>query len=388
MNKKFCIFSWLLGAIWAMPVDAINVSTGARAWWGYDGGTATNGSAGDFIIAGNLGKSGPHGTFDDEWGVVGLVAEKIVEHGGYFCPYQIQCANKRKKKKSWTTYYAPKGFKTSQCAWLCESGYSGVNCLTQTATPSRCDKTPMNTGTGGKFAGLAIKTSGGNSDGKESYITGFNQWGSNPEYDVVLGIVKYLEHGVMAGPVQIKCGRDNWKNIDSFVESVLMATGDIKLLCAEGYTADANGADCIPVNHDRCETQEMTFCAGFDRAKYDSNIHTIESTGGCVKYFCTEPDMAFASNMDTTCVECSTGVKGGSSTANGTCVKCSTGQYFDKNSNSCKQARAYSKSDLQYGKGQTKNTQSDFNKQCWTYVMPEEYVACVESGGQTTRTSN
>ena len=387
MFKKSGLFL-LLGMFLTVPAMAINTAPGTWSWWGYDGGKATTGAAGDFIIAGGLGKGASHGTHADEWGVVAIIAEKIVEHGGYFCPYQIQCANKRGKKKSWTTYYAPSGFRSSQCAWLCETGYAGANCTPQPATPTRCDKTPMNTSTGGKFKGLSMKTSGGDKNSKEYNVTGFNQWGSNPEHDVVLGIVKFLEHGVMAGPVQIKCGRDNWRSIDSFVESVQMATGDIKLLCAEGYVADANGADCIPQKAEMCETQEMTFCANFERSKYDSTIHTLETDSGCVKYFCTQEGTTFASNTDTSCVECSTGVKGGANTSTGTCVQCSTGEYFDKVSNTCKTASAYSRTDMQYGKGKTKATQPDFDKQCWSYVMPEEYAACVKSGGESINTTN
>ena len=377
MSRKCTLFV-LFTLFCSQTAYAINISAGTHAWWGYDGSTTMNGSAEDFIIAGSLGKGGAHGTHSDEWGVVALVAEKIVEHGGYFCPYQIQCANKKRKRRTWTVYYAPSGFSTSKCAWLCESGYTGPNCLTRTTTPTRCDKTPLNTKTGGKFAGLSLKTSGGDSNGKESYITGFNSWGSDPEHDVILGIVKYLGHGVMAGPVQVKCGRNNWHKIDSYVDSVGMATGNVKLLCAEGYQANASGTDCEPINPDVCNIQEMTFCAGFDRSKYNSSLHTLETGNNCVKYFCTEQNTAFVSNSDTTCAPCSTGAKGGSSTANGTCVKCDTGEYFDKNSNSCISANAYNKTDLQYGKGKTKNSNTKIEDQCWTKVVPDEYVECVK----------
>lgn len=377
--KKFLIVFLLFGFVLDMPAYAINVATGARAWWGYDGGTGTNGTAGDFIIAGTVGKSGTHGTHNDEWAVVGMVANQIVEHGGYFCPYQVQCANKRKKRRAWTQYYQPNGFSTSKCAWLCEPGYSGANCLSQTSTPARCDMTPLNTGSGGKFSGISMKTWGGDENQREWEIVGFNQWGDNPETDVILGVVKFLEHGVIAGPVQIRCGRDNWKSIDSFVESVNAATGTQKLLCATGYTANSAGSDCVPISADACATQDMTFCANFPRDGYNSTLHTIDDdTGGCVKYFCSESGKAFPSLGSTECVECSTGIKGGPNPNNGVCVTCETGQAFDKKSGACVSAGAYTKTDLQYGKGKTKNSDEDVEKQCWTKTTPEEYSDCVK----------
>lgn len=377
MNKILVAFI-LMGFAFTMPANAINVASGARGWWGYDGGTGTNGSAGDFIIAGAIGKTGSHGTHGDEWAVVGMVANTIVEHGGYFCPYQVQCANKYGKKKTWTMYYHPNGYSTNKCAWLCEPGYGGTNCLSQTSTPARCDTTPQNTASGGKFSGISLKTSGGDANQKEWEVTGFNQWGSDPECDVILGVIKYLEHGVIAAPVQICCGRNNWKSIDSFVNTVAAATGSQKLLCASGYTANAAGNDCEPISADLCATQDMTFCANFPRNGYNSARHTIETTStGCVKYFCAETGKAFPSLGSTECEECSTGVKGGSNPNNGVCVKCDTGQYFDKTSGSCMSADAYTKTDMQYGKGQTKNS-TDVDNQCWTKTTPDEYRACVE----------
>ena len=378
----------VIGLLCTGTCHAINVSSTVHSWWGYDNSTTMNGSADGFIIAGSTGKGGVHGTWDDEWGVVGVVAEKIVEHGGYFCPYQIQCANTRKKRRSWTVYYAPSGYKSSQCAWLCEPNYSGPDCKEQTATPVMCDKTLMNTKAGGKYAGLKIQTTGKDDNSKEHYITGFRQWGRDPEHDVILGVIKYMDHGVMAAPVQIKCGRDNWKEIDSFVAAVGMAPGEIKLLCAEGYKVNSSNTDCEPINPDLCNTQDMTFCAGFEKSKYNSDIHTLETVGGCVKYFCSEPGTAFTSNADTTCAPCSTGVKGGANTDDGTCVKCETGQYFDKTTNSCKNAQAFNKTDMQYGKGKTKNTNPDIEKQCWTKIMPSEFIECVTGKKATEQTVN
>ncbi len=378
MRKKISLIYILVGLLLGTPAEAINLNTAVWGAWGYDGSQNANGSAGDFIIAGGIGKGGMHGTFSDEWGVVGIVANTIVEHGGYFCPYQVQCANKRKKKKTWTMYYWPTGFSYDKCAWLCESGYSGQNCIAQTSTPLTCDETIYSTADSGKFGGISLKTSGGDADQKEQEVTGFNQWGTDPECDVVLGVIRYLNHGVVAAPVKICCGRNNWKSIDSYVNSVDVAVGQQKLLCASGYTANDTGTDCVQINPDACATQNMTFCANFPRESYDSAIHTLEETEeGCVKYFCSEPGKAFPASGDTSCVECDEGVRGGASRNNGVCMHCEMGQYFDTKTSSCRTAKAYSKTDMQYGDGQTKNT-VEIENQCWLSVDPEEYANCVK----------
>ena len=249
-------------------------------------------------------------------------------------------------------YYWPTGFSYDKCAWLCESGYSGQNCIAQTSTPLTCDETIYSTADSGKFGGISLKTSGGDADQKEQEVTGFNQWGTDPECDVVLGVIRYLNHGVVAAPVKICCGRNNWKSIDSYVNSVDVAVGQQKLLCASGYTANDTGTDCVQINPDACATQNMTFCANFPRESYDSAIHTLEETEeGCVKYFCSEPGKAFPASGDTSCVECDEGVRGGASRNNGVCMHCEMGQYFDTKTSSCRTAKAYSKTDMQYGDG-------------------------------------
>lgn len=359
----------------AVPANAINVASGARSWWGYDGGKDSSGSVGDFMIAGALGMAGMHGTFDDEWAVVGMVAQKIVEHGGYFCPYQIQCANKNKKRASWTMYYYPTGYASVGCSWICEPGYGGENCLSKTSYAS-CDTKIYGTNKGQKFGGLSLKTSGGNSNQKESEVSGFNQWGTDPESDVVLGIVRFMNHGVVAGPVKITCDRNGYKDAKSFVKSVDAAVGNQKLLCANGYTANSSGTDCEPISADACATQNLKFCDNFPRGNYDSSLHTIQESTGCAKYFCTDTTKAFPKIGDFSCSDCSTSIKGGVSKINGVCVKCQTGQYFDSNTSTCQSADAYTKSDLQYGKNVIKNDKT-VTDQCWTMVTPDDYRKCV-----------
>lgn len=384
MMKKLIFSLLILCPFLVDSANAINVNVTYANAWGWQSGATPQSTYGDFILVGGLRKTA-HGTYGDEYGLVGMIATQIVEHGGYFCPYQLQCANKAGKKKTWTEYYKPTGFSTNKCAWLCEPGYSGTNCMQADTTAKHCDNKQQTSSSSGKFSGLSMKSSGERKGMAESEIVGFAQWGSDPECDVILGIVKFMEHGVVAAPIQACCGRDNWRKVDSFVKSLGIA-GKEKLLCATGYKANAAGSDCEPISVDACNTQNTKFCDGFTREGYDSSIHTMQTVGGCVKYFCSEPGKAFASAGSTQCVDCATGIKGGSNPSDGTCVTCQTGKYFSEGT--CKDANAYSASDMQYGKGKTKNSSTTLASQCWTVVDPKEYKTCVEKGGKSNNSSN
>ena len=401
MYKKYGLFLfWALIA--AMPAQAIKISSEGKTLWGYtDRNVSGSLATSDFFLAGGVGKSAQtRGTWSDEYGGVAAIAVDFAEHGAKFCPYQIQCANKRKEKKTWTMYYFPminKKAVTSikdRCVWLCDDGYSGEGCKTAPAEVTRCDTTPLSGVSGARFAGLSMKTGTKSTDQREAEVFGFDQWGGGKqgnksgkntgEADVLLAITKFVEHGVWAQPVKVLCERDNWKEIDSYIKSIDEASGQKKLLCAEGYKPNESKSECVMVNGSICEISEkieenLSFCGGFDKTKYDNAVHYMETVDGCVKYFCIDDNMAFASTTDTTCTECATGVKGGPNPKNGTCVKCDTGEYFDKKDGTCKSAGAYTTTDLQYGKGQTKNTRPEFDDQCWTKAEPSEYEACVNN---------
>lgn len=365
------------------------------AAWGYS--DSVKGSSSDFIISGGLGK-GTHGTHADEWAVVGVIAEKVVANGGYFCPYQIQCANERKNKNPWTVYYRPTGFKnvTDNCLWLCADGYSGENCMTPPENLINCDSRYTNTTDGAVFGDVKIMTSGGDQPnfktGVDFFETGQKDTDAETgkwEYNSLLGIVRFLDHGVVAAPVKVQCARDNWREIDSFVESIYVK-GDEKLLCAEGFKPNANNTDCEAIDFNKCDPATLAYCQGFNFENYDAGQHSLinDTAGRCVKYFCRDDDMAFTGGDDKTCVECAVGLKGGAHSVTGTCVKCDTGEVFDKKSNSCVQAKAFSKVDMQYGIGKSRMDQSSLNDQCWTKVSPDDYVECMSSTTSGKKPSN
>lgn len=382
-NKLIAIL--FISLTFVLPANAITVVSGARSWWGYTS-RDTTGSAGDFMLAGSLGKGSMHGTFSDEWAVVGVIAQKIVEHGGYFCPYQIQCANKNRKAETWTMYYYPNGFGSVGCSWVCEPGYAGANCLSQSSTPSVYDTKIYGTGSGQKFGGLSLKTTGGSADQKESEVSGFDQFGSDPESDILLGVLKFGQHGVVAGPVKVTCGRSGYKDAQSYVAAIGVVTGSQKLLCANGYKANDTGSDCVPISADVAATQTVKFCDGFTQSGYKSDTHSLEQASGCSKYFCTDKTKAFPKTGDFSCVDCSASVKGGVSKINGQCVQCQTSQYFDSVTSTCKSAIMYTKIELQYGRGKARDTAGDLMKQCWTLAAPADYKKCVMTGIVTPAT--
>ena len=340
-------------------------------------------SEGAFIVAGALGKGMSSGTWGKEEGaIVAVVAVEIVEHGGYFCPLQIQCANSDTVKyynTSWTLYYHPSGYSADKCAWLCETGYAGQKCAKQTSYLPQSKILDLT-------SGISLKTSGKDAGGIENQIYGFDAWGygggaNQNEKDVLLGAVSFQEHGVMATPVSIECDKDGLK---SFVNKVAAYSNlTHKLLCAEGYAANQYNTECIPMTMEMLNlttqvSDQKKMCAGWTEEGYNSAIHNIDATGDCLKYVCKDKTKAFPASGNFECAECAGSIRGGQNPLTGLCVKCEQlGQYFDTKTGDCKSANAFTRIDMQYGKGKTKETNTKPENQCWTKVDPEEYKDCV-----------
>lgn len=368
---------------------ATSDSTAYWSAWGYTGDQNSQGSVGEFILDGCLGKSCRKSSFtnsiNDEGAIAVVIAEQINEHGGYFCPYQLQCRNARKNKYTWTEYFYPNGFSRSRCAWLCEKGYSGAGCLKQVNVIENSSNVISNL-----KSGISINTWGQYMTNYESNIAGFKTWQywwtskDSGEHNVVLGVVQFLKNGVIAAPVNVRCKWEDWKDINSYVDTASLATTTgKKLLCKEGYTPNDSNTDCVKATADMLPP---VYCSDFPASKFNSSLHRMvkNESANCWVYFCKDPDKAFPSAGDiTNCTDCSSSVRGGSSMRDGTCVKCRVGEYFDAQSDSCKPASAYSKTELQYGKGKTKNNNTNLDNQCWTKVNPEEYAECVKNGGVT-----
>ena len=381
----FCLF----GALLVNDAWAIRTVPSLSSSW-KDGSYKEVGNRydiGSFVVSGSIGDKGQHGTYSDEYGVVAVIARQIVEHGGYFCPQQIQCSNTNCRHKSNTVYYDPTGFDASKCAWFCEKGYAGTNCA-KLAIVTEGSSTPTNLN--GLFAGLSMKTSGGGDGGTEAsnigFYTTYEDGYKMYERDVLLGVIDFKEHGIVAGPIEVKCRTNqacgNWSYVDYIKR---FSSGKYKLLCAEGYVADQTGAECVKLTQNMLDLlayEDKPMCAGWLMEGYNPDIHRLDAEGDCVKYLCKDATKAFPSAGSYECEDCATSIRGGQSTTNGVCVVCDRlGQYFDTETDSCKMADAYSNTDLQYGKGKNKDTNTDLNKQCWTVVTPENYKTCVETGG-------
>lgn len=380
-----------LGMMVASDVMAINlVDSNTYTKWMSTVGKKTFGDAseGAFIVAGALGKGKSPGTWNDESAIVAVVAVEIVEHGGYFCPLQIQCANsdtKKHKKSSWTNYYHPSGYSADKCAWLCETGYVGQKCAKQTSYLPQSNILDLT-------SGVSVKKKGKNVGEISDQIFGFDAWDygdyskdvSKNEKNVLLGAVSFQEHGVMATPVSIECDKDGKK---SFVNKVA-AYSDLtqKLLCAEGYAANQHNTECVPMTVEMLNlttqvSDQKKMCSGWTEEGYNSAIHNIDATGDCVKYICKDSTKAFPEYGSFECAECAGSIRGGQHPVTGLCVQCDgAGQYFDTKTGDCKSANAFTRIDMLYGKGKSKETNPKVDAQCWTKVNPEEYRNCVTNG--------
>ncbi len=393
LKKSFLLFAF--GCLFC-SYDAFGyvyvTGTNKSAWGASTSGRGTTGGAGDFVIDGGTGMA-KLGTCNDEYALVAVVAEQIVEHGGYFCPKQLQCTNKKRKNWSDLHMYAPGGFSIGKCAWLCEDGYTGVNCQKHVAAVPGTDL-PTNTSDGGIFSGVSLLQegcwNGGSVQDASANIRVFHKWetDSGEDHVVMLGVIDFLEHGVKAAPVYVRCKGENGKTNRSWINDLgLYSGGQTKLLCAEGYMANSTGTDCTRATAQTLELKGAvkeagkSFCLDWDETKYDSSIHTIDLSGDCIKYFCKDSTKAFPGSGDFSCVDCTGNIRGGQDKKTGLCVKCDQpGQYFDVDSGECKNARAYTTFELQYGKGKTKATAGALENHCWIYVSPEDYKICVEKG--------
>lgn len=365
-----------VGYAWDVKKNTLN-ATG----WGYDGSfTRSNDSVDNFVRGGCTGtwKGDCQGSYGDEGAVLGVVAKIVVEHGGYFCPYQIQCANCRKCHRPWTRYLHPDGFSENKCAWLCEDGWTGSNCATRTSNNSFADDTDI----GVRFSGVGMQVTGGDTiaDDKNQMAVHFRDK-DNVSEDVVIGVTQFLNNGVIAKPIVIECNRHNWKHNDSDVADIATVVGKAKILCPNGFMVDAEKSGCIPFNAEQKTLMSYNWCNGFPMDGYDSSIHQVNDSGSCMKYSCKEAGTGFANPGDTSCVKCT---RGAAHSETGICVSCQLGQVFNQRENRCVPAVAYTKSDLKYGRGQTRNTNNNVATQCWTFVQNDVYKYCVQNGGQKT----
>lgn len=405
IKNVFCVFSLISGACFGVAHGYVEVASNVKSVWGASskpGSNTTFDAPGDFVIVGSTGR-GYRGTCYDEYSLIGVVADQIVEHGGYFCPKQFQCTNKKKRSSSNLHVYFPGGFVDGNCAWLCEDGYTGAYCQKYSSVVPGMDAPTRPTD--GIFSGVSLLTEkcwdrdNGVKSADQNMMVFHNDKGAGKEGHetaVVLGAVSFMEHGIKAAPMYIKCYAEDKTSNQSWIEKLgRVKSGATKLLCAEGYIANSSGSDCVRATAQALELRGIVkgsgkkFCPDWDETKYDGSIHTVDTSGDCIKFLCKDSTKAFPGGGDYSCAECMGNVRGGQDKKTGLCVKClQTGQYFNVKTGNCENAAAYTTADLQYGAGKTKDSWPDVSKQCWPIATPSEYKECVISGGVQEKTQS
>lgn len=343
----------------------------------------------------------------NDYGLMLLVAREVNDHGAYFCPttiYGDKFTSRDQKWRSYTLYGDSSN--GSGCFWACMPGYGGDKCAKTQGFG--CDITPI---ARSDYSGYSMTRTPeienqipmfvlNKEEQCHTNFTNDNRY--REEHDIILAVVDFLGddesgHGVHVRPVTI---RANWlydddigggwtnkaKNTDIVSVMAYLAGGQSQLLCKTGYTRNADNSDCIEIDAQACNMQNL--CPGFTEDGFDPETMIMEHDvdRNCYMYRCKDPEMAFASGASLECTACVENMRNGVSPADGTCVTCDVGQVFDKDAEStgyCTSATAYTKTDMQYGAGKTRATSGDLDTQCWTISDIDQYKACVANGGAT-----
>lgn len=322
----------------------------------------------------------------DEYALQMMVAVNINAHGAYFCPIQVEAKNKD-KGNAWTEY-AMIGA-TMGCKWLCKDGYSGSECSVAPGNAKTCYPNPF---TREYYNNLTRVGSGANIEDDIAMFFWNKKDGCDlnrkQEHDGILAITRWAPggHGAWVQPLVVRAQREGWKKTEDTPDgmvswpAVYYFTGATEqLVCVDGYKPNAGGTDCVAINEAICAEAKM--CPGW--TGFDEGLHTFVMPSGkdCFEFRCKGENQAFASTTDHSCIECPTNSRGGMSPVDGTCVKCDSGKVFNNKATStathCGEAIAYTKSDMQYGKGKTKNNNPDVAQQCWTMTETDAYRECV-----------
>lgn len=313
----------------------------------------------------------------DDMGILVMVAREVNENGARFCPTTIY-AEKKKRGNAWTLYSEP-AQGVQPCYWLCKAGYGGEGC--QSTDISGCDSVPLRRD---DFNSLTMARDPQFEDSIPMFH--WNQYkgcgvNKGQEHDMILMISDWLPsgHGAYAAPFVIRARREGYKSKRGGIDA--WPAGESTLLCKNGYTVNAAGNDCEPVDANTCALTNI--CDGWSSSAFDETTMLMEyddSVGrSCYTYRCREAGYAFPSIGDKTCQPCTTSLRGGVSPADGTCVACELGQIFDETASAsgyCVPADAYTRTDMQYGVNQTKDS-APLDDQCWMMFEPDEYSACV-----------
>lgn len=402
MNSKFfaslCVFFFSCGA--AMAGGGNNVSSLNSSW-----GNSTMNTCGAHDITNSEACIGASQktqcknwavyarNYTDEYSVQMMVARVVNENGAKFCPTQVEGKNKN-KGYAWTEYGDLSGGNDSLCVWLCKKGHTGPECSESSASPSSCDISTLERE---NYYSIPRLANGTNIEDSVAMFA-FNDYRScgvhkGQEHDMILAITRYLPsgHGAFVRQMVVRAERSGWKNMISTATIYPAQNSSEILVCKNGYGPNPANTECEELNATNCRLQSM--CTGWGTG-FDETIHAFIQPSGstCFQYRCAEIGKAFASDTNrASCVDCNSNLRDGVSPVDGTCIKCDIGKIFSETATAtgfCADAMGYTKTDLQYGKGKTKNSQPDVAKQCWPIATPDDYKMCVVNGGAQTSSSN
>ena len=317
--------------------------------------------------------------YTDEYALQMMVAVNVNQHGAYFCPIQVEAKNKN-QGDAWTEYAQLSN--PADCRWLCKDGYSGDNCSVAPGSGTTCNPAEFKRSNYGNLKRLA---SGANIENSIAMFS-WNQYNDcgvsrEQEHDGILAITRWAPggHGAWVQPLIVRAQRQGWKDMISWPAVYYFTGATEQLVCVDGYKPNAGGTDCVAINEAICA--EAKTCPGW--TGFDEGLHTFVMPSGkdCFEFRCKGENQAFASITNRSCIECPTNSRGGMSSVDGTCVKCEAGKVFNNKATStathCGEAIAYTKSDMQYGKGKTKNSNPNVSQQCWTMTETDAYRECV-----------
>ncbi len=315
-----------------------------------------------------------------------MVATKVTEHGAQLCPVQVEARRAAGcgKESEWTTYVKA----GDDCVWLCQDGWTGPECDTEYANAYTCDNTKLQRS---DYSSVKRVASGANIENeiamfdfnKYHWCIGAhkNKYTRNAEHDMILAISGWLPsgHGAYVQQMVVHARWFDGAMCNQFSALYISpaANSSRVLVCKDGYRPNAQKNDCIEINSEKCLYDVMCdgYTSGFDETKYKRKYN---SSGRCFKFTCLTDGQAFASSTNKTCVDCVTDLRNGVSERDGTCVRCSVGQIFDGATSTCVAAQGYTKTDMQYGAGNSRNSVGKLDSQCWTKTTTAEYVECVK----------
>ena len=420
MTKKLIIFVMII--LCSANAYAWDASSYANAW----GAPATVSTCGNLdnaeaVIGPNKAEcfGGKDNNNDDckvsgNYYMVGLmmmVARDLNENGAYFCPTIITCDRNRwemgqtsDKKPYWTIYKELSNVSSSDCIWLCKSGYSGVGC--QERTNNVCNPTKISRS---KWDDESFYMKGNVKDVEDvvamfaqsekascvRYVSGV--WPSPMEHDMILAISRWTEsgHGVWVSPFVARADFYSTRYSNGPGTAFTYRVGHETLLCMEGYEPNFTNTDCVAIDSDLCEIVQAvnsgTTCQtskGYrDFGDYDPETmetHFFEDGDkGCWGMLCTTPGYGFDPGASrATCVDCGVSDLRNGIDKYGNCVRCDVGEIFDSATGTCATATALSRDRLYYGPGKDENTA--VIEQCWVEPDMYSYSDCVWGNSEST----